>query len=403
MATIPERIRLFNKGRLSVLLPYKYAAMRGSSFRFYRGTCHLFYEDWPQDDALTKTPHAFLCGDLHMENFGLYEGDDTKVYFDINDFDESLLGPAAWDICRLLTSLYLASKTLGFDEKFGQKLNDLFIKKYTSALQSGQVEMAENKNWAHTAEKLLTNPKQRDLDSIIKSLTIKEDGKRLFITDKIRVYPIDDHQRERAGKLVELWNHTNSRHINYEVVDVALRITGTGSLGLERFIVLLKPKSEEGAKNLIEIKISRKSSALPYCTITQPAWEIDAERIKKIQSRMQMQTVALLDSIKFNKELSYVIKEIQPTMPKMNILLFKNKQEGFETMVSEMARVTAWAHLRSGGKNGAVSAEELVEFGKQKNWQKQALSYSKQYFDQVEKDYAEYKLAYDDGVFKRIK
>jgi len=403
MATIPERIRLFNKGRLSALLPYKYAAMRGSSFRFFRGTCHLFYEDWPQESTLTQTPASFLCGDMHMENFGLYAGDDQKTYFDINDFDESLLGPVTWDICRLMTSLYLAGTSIGFDVKFGEKLNDLFIKKYTESLLTGQVEMAKNINWAKPAEKLLTNPKQRDLESIIKSLTTKEEGKRTFITDKIRLYPVDDYQRERALKLVELWNHTNSRHINYNVIDVALRITGTGSLGIERFIVLLKPKSGEGDKNLIEIKISRKSSALPYCTVKQPEWEVDAERIKKIQSRMQMQTVALLDSIKFNKENSYVIKEIQPTLPKLNILLFKGKAEGFETMVSELARVAAWGHLRSGGKFGAASAEEMVSFGKQKAWQKEALAYAHQYYEHVEKDYTEYKLAYDDGVFKRIK
>jgi hypothetical protein len=36
---------------------------------------------------------------FHIENFGSYKGDNRLVYFDIGDFDESLLGPSAWDPC----------------------------------------------------------------------------------------------------------------------------------------------------------------------------------------------------------------------------------------------------------------------------------------------------------------
>jgi uncharacterized protein (DUF2252 family) len=401
MSLLTDRIRLFNKGRLSVLLPYKYAAMRGNSFRFYRGSCHLFYEDFPQESPLITTPNAFLCGDLHMENFGIYMADDEKIYFDINDFDESLLGPVSWDICRLLTSLYLAAHNLGFTDKIGEKLNHTFIDTYTHALSTGHEKMAENGDWSKIPSEILKNPKQRDLQSIIKSLTEKEDGVRRFIADKIRLYPVDDHQRERAMKLLELWNHTNSEEDVYRVIDIALRIAGTGSLGLERFIALLKSDGD-GEKDIVDIKIAKKSSALPYCTAKQPEWEIDAERIKKIQRRMQIRTIALLSSVKFGKE-SYVIKEIQPTLPKVNILLLKGKQDNFEKLVKEMARVLAWAQVRSSGWQGSASLDEMIAFANTKAWQKETLAYSHNYYLQTEKYYKEFVEEYDEGTFRKIK
>ena len=51
-----ERIRQFNKGRDERLLKLKYRAMRADVFAFFRGSCHLFYEDWPKSTALNDAP-----------------------------------------------------------------------------------------------------------------------------------------------------------------------------------------------------------------------------------------------------------------------------------------------------------------------------------------------------------
>ena len=67
--------------------------MRKSAFAFLRATCHLFYEDLPKSPLLRKVPPVWACGDLHLENFGSYKGDNRLVYFDLNDFDEALLAP----------------------------------------------------------------------------------------------------------------------------------------------------------------------------------------------------------------------------------------------------------------------------------------------------------------------
>ena len=102
---VVERIRSFNQGRDAERLRMKYQRMLASSFAFFRGTCHLFYEDWPAGSPLNSAPPAWICGDLHLENFGTYKGDNRLAYFDINDFDEATLAPCTWDLARFLKAV----------------------------------------------------------------------------------------------------------------------------------------------------------------------------------------------------------------------------------------------------------------------------------------------------------
>ena len=81
--SVAARILRFNEGRDPERLDMKYEAMRQSPFAFFRGTCHLFWEDWPRDSPLNSAPVTWVCGDLHFENFGTYKGDNRLVYFDI--------------------------------------------------------------------------------------------------------------------------------------------------------------------------------------------------------------------------------------------------------------------------------------------------------------------------------
>src|SRR5436305_1962370 len=110
---VVERIETFNQGRDTQRLQIKYCNMRRDAFTFFRGSCHLFYEDWPTETPLNEAPYVWVCGDLHLENFGSYKSDNRLVYFDINDFDEGLLAPCTWDLTRFLTSLILGGSSFG--------------------------------------------------------------------------------------------------------------------------------------------------------------------------------------------------------------------------------------------------------------------------------------------------
>jgi uncharacterized protein (DUF2252 family) len=44
------------------------------------------------------SPVFWICVGLHIENFASYKGDNCLAYFDLNDFDESILAPVAWEL-----------------------------------------------------------------------------------------------------------------------------------------------------------------------------------------------------------------------------------------------------------------------------------------------------------------
>lgn len=52
-----------------------------------------------------------------------------------------------------------------------------------------------------------------------------------------------------------------------------------------------------------------------------------------------------------------------------------------------MGRVTAWSQLRSGGRQGSATADELIAFGVRAGWQGEVLRYGREYARQVRSDW----------------
>src|SRR3569833_595469 len=112
--------------------------MAENPFRFFRGTCHLFYEDLAAAKPLPLSPLAWICGDLHLENFGSFRGLNGLVYFDLNDFDEGLLAPAAYEVARMVTSIFVAFDALEIEQEKALKMAQLFVRSYCNTLISAK-------------------------------------------------------------------------------------------------------------------------------------------------------------------------------------------------------------------------------------------------------------------------
>jgi len=138
MSKLSERLKAFNDGLLPQMVQLKYDAMTENAFRFYRGTCHLFYEDLAQASPLPLSPVSWICGDLHIENFGSYKGDNKLVYFDLNDFDEGLLAPVCYELARMVTSIFIAFESLEIEPEKAMKMARLYLKTYSATLARGK-------------------------------------------------------------------------------------------------------------------------------------------------------------------------------------------------------------------------------------------------------------------------
>jgi inorganic pyrophosphatase len=68
MSELHDRLTDFNKGLLPEMVQLKYEAIADNAFRFFRGTCHLFYEDLAVAEPLPLFPLAWIFGDRHIEN-----------------------------------------------------------------------------------------------------------------------------------------------------------------------------------------------------------------------------------------------------------------------------------------------------------------------------------------------
>lgn len=400
MATIPERIKEFNDNRLQQFTAMKYEMMAENAFRFFRGTCHLFYEDLSLNGSLPLSPASWICGDLHLENFGTYKGDNRLVYFDLNDFDEAALAPAAWEVARMVTSIFTGCESLGISDKESMDLAHLFLGVYAATLDKGKARYLEIETAHGIVKSFMEKICQRKQKELIRQRT--EEGKkgslRLRI-DKVHLFPIEKTLRKELKTHIAKWldGHPLVKG-RFRVLDASFRVAGTGSLGCRRYVFLFQDKEEPKKYLLIGMKEALPSSLQPWLTLTQPHWISEAERVVAVQKRMQNVCPALLGTTLFEGH-SYVVKEMQPLEDKINFLLVRDRYRDIACVVEDMAFLTASAQLRSAGRQGASGPDDLIVFGQDSHWQQSLLDYSMAYAAQVKKDYQEYFTAYKAGFF----
>src|SRR5271169_2764157 len=130
---VVDLLRSSQRGRITNLLPIKFARMAASPFGFYRGAVPVMAAD------LSKLPntgiHSQICGDAHVRNLGAYAGPDGRLIFDINDFDETIRGPWEWDVKRMAASLVLAGRESNNTEKECKIAALAFVESYRQAMQ----------------------------------------------------------------------------------------------------------------------------------------------------------------------------------------------------------------------------------------------------------------------------
>ena len=383
------RILRFNEGRDPERLDMKYEAMRQSPFAFFRGTCHLFWEDWPRDSPLNSAPVTWVCGDLHFENFGSYKGDNRLVYFDINDFDEAVLAACSFDVTRYLTSLLVGARMLRLDRPEARRLGKAFLDAYVAALVVGKARWVERATATGMVGDLLRALKARKRRWLLERRTIVEDGRRRLRLDGKRALPATREARRKVKAFMAAFADRQPDPRFFKVLDVARRIAGTGSLGVERYAILAEGKGTPDRNYLLDLKEARPSAVLPALA-RQPAWETDAERVVTVQRRTQAVSPALLQSVEFEDK-SFVLRELQPVEDRLALDHWKCKIGRLERAITTMAQVLAWAHLRGCGHQGAAIPDAFVDFGRERRWAELALGYADQYATKVTRDWQEFR------------
>ena len=393
-----DRIREFNSGRDPERLALKYRAMRATPFAFLRATCHLFYDALAHASVPGEAPLVWACGDLHLENFGSYKGDNRLVYFDINDFDEAALAPCTWDLARLLTSVLLAARTLGVDEAAALRLCDGFISGYAGALADGKARWVERETAQGMVGELLDDVDKRNRAQFLDRRTVRSRATRRIRIDGEKALAVDARQRKRIEAFMRGFARTQAKPAFYRLLDVARRIAGTGSLGVERYVLLVEGKGSPDANYLLDLKQALPSALARHLKAGQPRWANEALRIVGLQQRVQAISPAFLRPVRIDG-VAYVLKGLQPSQDRVALDLARGHFDRLHGLLTTLGEIVAWSELRSAGRQGSANADELMDFGGRKKWRTHMVALARAWQRQVDSDWREYCTAFDDGLF----
>lgn len=282
------------------------------------------------------------------------------------------------------------------DEDTAHELAQEFLANYSQYLASGKHKHVEESLADHITADLFQQVKKRNRKDFLDKRTEVLENKRRFKIPQKKIFPLESSRKNNLTTLLQRWAKTQNNPQFFEVHDIALRLAGTGSIGLKRYIFIVEGNGSPDENYLLDMKECRTSSLKNYINLAQPTWSTEAERIIDIQTRMQYEIPALLSSLDFENT-SFIIKELQPQEDKLDFAEHTIDQEEWPHVLKTMANVLASAHLRSSGRQGSAIADDLMSFGQSQHWQQSLHEYAIKYAKQVEKDYTSFCSAFNPG------
>ena len=391
--SVVARIERFNSGRDPEGVALKYRAMCKSPFSFFRGAAHLFWQDLAaHKSALPDSPPVWACGDLHLENFGTFQGDNGLSYFDLNDFDEAGLAPAIWEVSRFVTSLYVASPQLRLTRVGTNELANQFLVAYQTALATGKPGSIERPSATGVVRALLDRVGKRTRASFVRSRTKLDKGKRRLEIDGKHTLPATADQRREVERWLDKFAKSQANPKFFEILDVARRVAGVGSLGLNRYVVLVRGDGGRDGNAVLDAKQARPSSMTSADKLRQPEWKSEPDRIVSIEHRMQAVVPAMLNAVRIGDG-GYVLRELQSTKDRLSLKDLRGHPAHLRAAIETMGHLTVWAQLRSSGRDGSAITDDLIAFAHAGDWRERLTEYCESYSAQVSRYYNEFVAA----------
>jgi uncharacterized protein (DUF2252 family) len=307
------------RDRVPDLVPIKYDRMAVSPFGFFRGAVPVMAYDLSL--GLNTGIHTQLCGDAHIRNLGAFAGTDGRLVFDINDFDETIRGPFEWDVKRLTTSLILAGCEAGAKNSHCRDAARACLARYRAIMHTfarmGVLElaryqvhrlhsvqpishilrMAERATPLHSLE-VLTVPIAAAPDRTARTATSELGPRtgahaRIFRTAPPDLTRVDGdtarHVLDSLATYAESLQPERQHFLaQYNPLDVAFKIVGTGSVGLRDYCVYMQGNGPNDPL-FLQLKEETLSAYTPYLGQT-PSPSHQGRRTVEGQRAMQFQS-----------------------------------------------------------------------------------------------------------------
>lgn len=292
--------------RLPELVPIRHGRMGRTPFTFYRGAAAIMAADLAATSATDL--RVQLCGDAHLSNFGLFNGADRRLVFDLNDFDETAPGPFEWDLKRLAASVTVAGRNNGLSPKKIRAATRRAVRGYretvAATVQKSPLDVhyfrievesrleEAGKEERTTARRVVDKATRKDSVRALEKLTEVVDGRRRIAPEPPLIVRTDEllsgEEREQVIGFFRSYRSTLAPHRaavldRYRFVDMAHKVVGVGSVGTRCLIVLLE--SDDGAPLFLQFKEAGPSVLAPYVGASQ--YDQAGERVVRGQRLLQ--------------------------------------------------------------------------------------------------------------------
>jgi uncharacterized protein (DUF2252 family) len=386
------------RGRLETLAPIRYERMLTSPFAFFRGSAAAMAFD------LASTPmsglRVQLCGDCHLGNFGGFATPERRLIFDMMDFDETIPGPWEWDVKRLGASFHLAGRNIGLSEAnceeavlnlgqaYRKRLVELTQMKtmevfYASIGLDTYIAQAGDAKTRKGREQMIDKARKRTSDQFFaKSVRLVNGRWRIiddppFLFHPPRTNRFDEEFRETfEGYKATLSDDRRLLLQRFDVMDVAMKVVGVGSVGTRCGVILLMAGDDDPL--ILQMKEARRSALEPF--VGESRYENMGQRVVMGQRLLQSASDIFLGWGTEAGGQHYYIRQLRDMKKGPEIETF------WADRLIDSAELCGWAlaqaHARSGDA-GRISGY----LGKSEAFDLALAAFSRAYADQSEQDY----------------
>jgi uncharacterized protein (DUF2252 family) len=428
-----------NRNRDPDLVPVRHGRMMVSPFTFYRGAAKVMAAD------LKDTPvaglDAQLCGDAHLSNFGAFASPERTLLFDLNDFDETLPGPFEYDVKRMAASFTIAGRNNGFPPADAQAATLASVTAYREAMAEFAQMPTMDVWYAHLpedelmtsiratvaqaaatakgkkakqakkkaekaekrAERTVEKAHTRDSLQALSKLGEVVDGRYQIVSEPPVVVPARDlaatyglsagalgrviRQQFRAYR-ASLPDDRRQLLERFEIVDMARKVVGVGSVGTRAFIVLLQGRDEHDP---LFLQVKQATASVLEGSLRRSRYRQPGERVVQGQRMMQAASDVYLGWTKgVEAGRYYYWRQLRDMKGSALVELMAPPALMF------YARTCGWTLARAHARSGdPVAIAEYLGGGDA--FDSSVTDFSERYADQNERDFEEFAQAVRSG------
>jgi uncharacterized protein (DUF2252 family) len=412
-----------NAQRIPWLVPVRHARMRQSPFTFYRGTASIMATD------LAGTPvsgfEVQIGGDAHLLNFGAYASPERTLVFDANDFDETLHGPWEWDLKRLAASFVLAARHLELKQADVRAITQRAVSAYHRGMvrfgEMGFLELwyrhttmselrdlqATEADWKEfRIDKFERKAKSKNSLHALRKLTEEVDGRFRIRSDRPVLVPIrevmPDHGPDEIEQIVRetfadyLKSTRDDRRDlleRYELIDIALKVVGVGSVGTACYVLLLEGR-DRGDPLFLQAKEANASVLEPH--LHPSRYSHHGERVVQGQRRIQAQSDIFLGWATGTLGRQFFVRQLRDW--KRSYDVERADRAGLEFYAQICGHVLARGHARSGDPVAIAAYMGDADRSERDGFDRAITAFAERYADWTLKDFERFESAIEDGT-----